>query len=107
MDPVAHIFVRITTLEDVKSTENKWEALPTREATLNDARSVPVSTDPALHRTVVSDSHAVISHPVWDIDPDPETAPSHMPAPFNVKPAETAVPKFTLRDELTRAESTE
>jgi hypothetical protein len=30
-----------------------------------------------------------------------------MPAPFNVKPAETAVPKFTLRDELTRAESTE
>ena len=107
MDPVAYKFARLTTLDVSKSKERYWEALPTREATLIDTRNVTPSPEPALHRNVVSDSHPVTSHPVRDIDPDPENTSRPMPAPVNVKLAEPLVAKFTLLDVLTRTESVE
>jgi hypothetical protein len=107
MDPVAYKFARLTTLEAFMSKERYWEALPTREAMLIDTRNVTPSPEPALHRNVVSDSHPVISHPVRDIDPDPENTARPMPAPVNVKLAEPLVAKFTLLDVLTRTESVE
>jgi hypothetical protein len=64
MDPVPSTLLRRITLSPGKSTDQPWLRLPPRSPVVITARRVPLTPCPTRHRTDVSDSHSVASHPV-------------------------------------------
>jgi hypothetical protein len=63
-DPVPALFPRRITLTEPTSTDNPSLMLPYPSPAVNTIRLVLEAKCPALHRTDVSDSHSVPSHPV-------------------------------------------
>jgi len=83
-DPVPALFLQRITLPEPTSTDHAWLMLPYCLSTVNTSRLVPRAPCPALHRTDVSDSHAVPSHLVCPDRTDAVKAKAPNPAPCTV-----------------------
>ena len=83
-DPVPALFPRRITLTEPTSTDHPSLMLPYRSPADNTIRLVPRAPCPALHRTDVSDSHSVPSHPVCPDRTIGVTATTPKAAPCNV-----------------------
>ena len=87
-DPVPALLSRRIVLMDPTSTEYASDMLPDRSPAVIVTRRVPRPPCPARHRTDVSDSHSVPSHPVCPDRTIAVTAVSPTPAPCTVTDAD-------------------
>jgi hypothetical protein len=91
----------------LRSSENASDMLPPSMPDVNVKRRVCWDPCPARHRTDVSDSHSVPSHPVCPIRPSAVNATSPSPAPCTVTDADPVPAEFDRRNTLTLPESKE
>ena len=64
LDPVPAVFTRLATLKMARPADMPDDALPTSAPTVMTAFKLPLVPLPAWHRTLVSDSHVLLSHVV-------------------------------------------
>ena len=81
--------------------------VPHRSPAVIATRRVPADPRPTRHRTDVSDSHSVPSHPVWPDRTIAVSAASPRPAPCTVTDAEPVPPLLCPRPTLIQTMSTE
>ena len=87
-DPVPTLLYPLVTLTLPMSIEYTAVPLLDRSLAVITTRRVPPAPCPALHRTDVSDSHSVPSHPVCDDRTIAVKATAPKPAPFTVTAAD-------------------
>jgi hypothetical protein len=87
-DPVPALFARRIALTEPTSTDHPSLMLPDRSPAVITTRRVPRAPCPTLHRTDVSDSHSVPSHPVCPDRTIAVKATTPKPAPCTVTEAE-------------------
>ena len=104
-DPVPARLPRLIMLVPVMSNEYAPDMLPLPSPAVITTRRVPRAPCPTRHRTDVSDSHSVPSHPVCPIRPIAVSDTSPSPAPCTVTDADPVPARFRCRDTLTLPES--
>ena len=102
-DPVAAWFAMRSTLASVESADTASVALPCRSPTVKAASLVPISPCPTWHRTDVSDSHALRSHALPPVRPDPDDPASPRPDPAIVTLIDPVAARFDMCRELPAA----
>jgi hypothetical protein len=100
-DPVPAWFKRRVTLRLPASTEYTSDMLPTRSPAVTVKRRVPREPCPTRHRTDVSDSQPVPSHPVCPDLTIPVKLTRPRPAPCTVTDADPVPARLLRRDTLT------
>jgi hypothetical protein len=99
--PVLPRLVRRITLRLRISSEYASDILPTHSPVVNVDRRVSLDPCPTRHRTDVSDSHSVPSHPVCPMCPIAVSDTSPSPDPCTVTDADPVPARFCCRDTLT------
>ena len=89
------------------SADHAWLALPDRSPAVITTRRVPRAPCPTMHRTDVSDSHSVPSHPVCPSRAIAVYATSPRLAPCTVTDADPVPARLYPRLTLTAPTSTE
>jgi hypothetical protein len=104
-DPVPAWFNRRILLSPAVSADHSCVTLPPRAPAVITTRRDPPGPCPTRHRTDVSDSHTVPSHPVCPVRPRAVCATTPMLDPCTVIDADPAAARFTRRILLSLAVS--